>query len=467
MSVSRKRELRRNSSIIAISTLGSKAISFVLAPLYSYYLTVEQYGQMDIILTTVGLMFPFISLNIHESTFRFASEKKYDSRVILSSTLGIIMIEGILLAFVVTIIGLVSVLPNIVVICICAAWLDSIFCVLSQFSRGRGNMKTYAFSGILNSVIILILNLLLMVLMKYHLIGWIVSFLVAKVVTIIYLICRIGLKNFFSFSNIDKEFLRIAFAYSVPLVPSASMWWIMNASDRYMLSVFACASVIGIYAVANKIPAFLSVFESIFLQAWQTSAIKVADEPDRDEYYSKVFGQYMKFLTVGAVCLLAVLKHIMRIFENSYQSAWCCSSILVVGVMIHALSGNVGSIYTVAKDTKGALKTTTAGAMVNIIFNAIFIPLFGMVAAATTTVLGYLVVLILRIFDVRKYANITIDRKDLMVSLVFIIIQIFMYYMDGGLCSIIQVLIAVLSVWVYKPVLLGIIRVENDNIRQE
>ena len=40
-------ELKRNTIIIGISNLGSKAISFVLAPMYSYYLSTSQYGTIN------------------------------------------------------------------------------------------------------------------------------------------------------------------------------------------------------------------------------------------------------------------------------------------------------------------------------------------------------------------------------------------------------------------------------------
>ena len=43
------KELRRNTLTIAIANLGSKIIAFLLAPLYSYYMTTSQYGTMDLI----------------------------------------------------------------------------------------------------------------------------------------------------------------------------------------------------------------------------------------------------------------------------------------------------------------------------------------------------------------------------------------------------------------------------------
>ena len=84
-------ELKRNTIIIGISNIGSKAISFILAPLYSYYLSTSQYGTMDLITTTVGLIMPLLCLDIFEATFRFASDKKYNDKVVFSSSMSLCM----------------------------------------------------------------------------------------------------------------------------------------------------------------------------------------------------------------------------------------------------------------------------------------------------------------------------------------------------------------------------------------
>lgn len=69
------KELRRNTIIIAIANMGSKLIMFILAPLYSYYMNTAEYGTMDLISTTVGLLVPVLCLDIYEATFRFSSDK--------------------------------------------------------------------------------------------------------------------------------------------------------------------------------------------------------------------------------------------------------------------------------------------------------------------------------------------------------------------------------------------------------
>ena len=71
-------------------------------------------------------------------------------------------------------------------------------------------------------------------------------------------------RDYFRLKYYDKKYAKEFLKFCLPLMPTATMWWIMNLSDRYMLAFFLVASATGIYAVANKIPGLLSVFENIF-----------------------------------------------------------------------------------------------------------------------------------------------------------------------------------------------------------
>lgn len=115
-------------------------------------------------------------------------------------------------------------------------------------------------------------------------------------------------KTVFSFKSVCKEFYKEAARYALPLLPNTMMWWVMNASDRYMIAMYLGTTANGIYAVANKMPSLISVFENIFYQAWQTSSINALEDKSRDKFYSNVFKNYFSVLVLGVLVLLLVLK---------------------------------------------------------------------------------------------------------------------------------------------------------------
>lgn len=452
-------ELKRNTIIIAISNLGSKAISFILAPLYSYYMTTAEYGTMDLITTTVGLLFPFVCIDIFEATFRFANDQKYNEKTVLSTSLFIWGGENIIIWVSVLIFAILYKFSLIILVCIFSASLDSIYQILAQFARGRGKMKIFALSGIVNSIVLLFLNIIFMIFLSYGLNGWIISFVVAKLLAVWYLSISINIFENVKIKYIDKTFLKEAIKFCLPLMPSASMWWIMNASDRYIISFYLGVSATGIYAVANKIPVILSVFENVFYQSWQTTAINTMNTEDRDKVYSLVFLKYFQILTVGVIAILLFLKPlIIYLFAKEYHYAWISAPILLICVMFHALAGNLGTLYTVFKNTTGALKTSAIGAGVNIILNLLFIKFFGMNAAAWTTLAAYIVVLIIRWYDISKNVQLKIPIFDVSVYIFGLMCSLVLYYIDNYFTYVFKILIFVFILYRSKNIILGIIR---------
>ena len=62
----------------------------------------------------------------------------------------------------------------------------------------------------------------------------------------------------------DKNLLRQMLTYSIAFIPNTFMWWIMNASDRVMVSAMIGTAANGIYSVSYKIPGLVSVCNYYF-----------------------------------------------------------------------------------------------------------------------------------------------------------------------------------------------------------
>lgn len=452
-------ELKRNMIIIGISNLGSKAISFILAPLYSYYLSTSQYGTMDLITTTAGLIMPLLCLDIYETAFRFASDKKYDDKTVFSSSFSLSFLMSLLAIIVVGALNIFINVPAVVSFSIFSAVVDANYQVLSQFARGQNRMKVFALSGVINSVMLLASDILFLVLLRYGLTGWMIAYIIGKVVACLYVMWAAKIKSCFSFRSISKAFYKEAVKYALPLLPTTSMWWVMNASDRYIITLYMGTAANGIYAVANKMPSLLSVFENIFYQAWQTSSINALEDKNRDKFYSGVFQNYFSILALGVLGLLLILKPLtIHLFAREYESAWMCTAILVIGVMFHALGGNLGTFYTTFKKTRGALITAIIGAVTNTVLNFIFIPHFGIIAAATTTLVGYIAVLLYRWWDVKKFVRLTISPAFVVFWLALIAVQFALYYWEGLISYGIRAVIVLIALYLNKGLVLKILK---------
>lgn len=452
------KELKRNTFIIAISNIGSKAITFILAPLYSYFLSTSQYGTMDLITTTVSLIIPFVCLDIFEATFRYSNDKEYDDNKVLSSSLAV-CVPCLIIAFAFLIGSLIIAKGNIYIpYTIAYVVLGAFINIVSQYARGNKEMKVFASTGIINSFVLLITNAIFLILLKLELNGWLISYLIAQLAASVYLTARCKVYRRLSAENVDREYIKTFLRFCTPLIPTAAMWWVMNASDRYMITFFLGAGFNGIYAAANKLPTILSVFENVFYQSWQTTAISTMNDKERDRIYSNVFNKYLIILTIGVLGLLLIGKPLLtHLFAKDYYSAWIPLAPLIVSVLIHALAGNLGSLYSVFKSTNGALYSTIIGAGTNIVLNFAVIPIIGIYGAALTTLIGYIVTLIYRWFDVKKFVHLKLKKTDLLLCFGTLIIQFALYYFEGILSYCIRGLILVAMVVIYRNDILRLI----------
>jgi len=295
--------------------------------------------------------------------------------------------------------------------------------------------------------------------MKMQLTGWIVSVILAKVVACLFLTIKSGIIPLVSFANYDNTIAKEMLVFCIPLLPNAIMWWIMNMSDRYMLSWLLGTAATGLYSVANKIPNILSIFENIFYQSWQTSTISSLSDKHKEQFFSDVLNNYLSILSIGVLMVLTVARDLTFIlFSVNYRRAWVAIAPLVLGVLVHALSTNIGAIYVAVKKTKGAFFTSLLGAMVNIILNYFLIPRFGIVAAAITTLIGYLVTLMTRWFDIRKYVVLNMNLNRLLFYSVLLLIQVYLFYHPSNTSVLARILITTIAVVKERRLIIGLLR---------
>ena len=74
--------LLKNIGLLTLSNFGTKILLFLLLPLYTSILTVEEYGLYDFINTTIILLIPVLTFNISEAVIRFLLEKENNEKAI-------------------------------------------------------------------------------------------------------------------------------------------------------------------------------------------------------------------------------------------------------------------------------------------------------------------------------------------------------------------------------------------------
>ncbi len=428
--MSRTKKLFSNTLLFAISNFGSKLISFLLIPIYTSVLSTEQYGTIDVILTSVSLTLPLVTLGMSDAVLRFSMEPEADRKSIFST------------GFIVIIIGYcISILPFFYLIrylsvseftipMLILLLFNSIYQFVSQFCRGISQILHFSIAGLLQTTIFMLTNILLVLVFSKGIFGYLLSSSISYVVPIVYLFIAAKIHRYCG-GKLNKALFKEMIKYSLPLIPNTLFWWVMNSSDKFFISQMLGKSYNGIYAIANKFPSIINTISAVFFQAWQLSAIEEVNSDDKKEYYEKVFDNLSSVIFLSVAAIIAVMKPIFSIWvADEYYTAWQSSPFLLVAVMFMCFTSFWGTILIAQKRTGGILFSATVGCVINICFNFILIPRLELVGAAIATILGFLATWLCRIFEGNKSIEIKIKWYKQIASLVIIALQITAMYLS-------------------------------------
>lgn len=442
MENSRNQYLIKNTLIFTLGNLGSKLITFFLIPLYTNALTTAQYGVVDLVATVSTVAVPILTINICESVMRFALDKDADQAQI--TQIG-------------TYVFLIACVFGLLVIPICAQFNQiSSYATLTYFYvitlaasqlylcdlRGKELLLYYSVGNILHTFLIAIFNVVFLLLFKMGIEGYLLAFIISNLITALYaLIAGKGYKSF-KLRRINMRLLVNMSKYSIVLIPNSFMWWIMNSSDRIMVTSMIGIAANGIYAVSYKLPTLVSTLTSIFNQAWSYSAIREDGACDEDEYNNRIFKKLIGVVMLLGIGILTFVKPFLRIYvSDEFYSAWKYTPFLIVGYVYLTLGSFMATSYTVHKDSFGYLFSGIFGAIFNIVLNFALIPVIGVYGAAVATCASYFLVFLFRLIHTRKYIKYDIKNMEFLWGSITLGLSATVVYLDNAIGLVIQILL--------------------------
>ena len=455
--MNKKKQFAKNTIIIFFGKVCTQLISFLLLPFYTAYLTTSEYGVVDLIQTYVTLLVPIITLELEMSIFRWLIDsrgKDKDTTKLISNNFYVLLLSLSIFSVLFIIVSLFINIPFKFIIL-----LDIIVCVLSgnflQISRGLGKIMDFSISCILTGLTTVISNIILIVFCHMQAEGMIISMAIANGVCALYLFIRLKLYKMINFKLIDHKLLKGMYKYSIPLVPNGISWWIVNVSDRSIISLVLGASYNGLYAISNKFPTIISSLTGIFNLSWSESASLHINSEDRDEFFSDITNTVVRLFSTLGVGMLACMPFVFPIMINSkYENAYLYIPPLVIGTIFNVAICLYSQIYLAKKMSKQVATTTIIGAVINILINIVFIKYIGLFAASISTMISYMVMMIYRHFDLKKYVNITIDKLLIVkIVLMFILISI-SYYINHPYLNVISLIIVCMDAYFLNKQLL-------------
>ncbi len=458
MSQNKYKTLLSNTLLISLGTFGSKLLVFLMVRFYTGYLTPSDYSTADLITQTANLLFPIISLGITEGVFRFAMDKESDRKSVFTFGFFCITVGAVLFFAISPILRIVEDFKGYIWLIVVYTLAACYHALCSQYIRAIGKTGLFALQGIINTLLVIIFNILFLAVLNIGVTGYVLSVVIADSLCTVILVIKEKLWREITFKP-SKAVLTSLLKYSIPLIPTTVFWWITSVSDRYMVNEMISSTANGIYTVSYKLPTLLTLVSSIFMQAWQFSAV-TEDDGNKQEhslFYSKVWGSFQAVMFLAGSAVIAFAKPVIKLLTAAdYYEAWKYVPLLSIAMIFTAFTSFAGSVYVVTKKSVISFLTAFLGAAINVVLNFLLIPsALGVQGAALATVVSYLIVFIIRAVNSQKYIEYKLYGWHIALNTVIIFIQAAVMVFELSLWIPIQAVCLILLTVVNFKFLIG------------
>ncbi len=377
----------------------SKAVGFLMIPVYTHYLTTADYGRLELLDLTATLIAMLASMGMSAAAMRYFydSDDPRRGRVAISTAL----IGGCLFAAGGASILMVGAWPLAaallgdgalywyVILSAASLFFDSASSVAQSYMRILGRSGLLTTVSLLRLVVGLSLNILFVVVFRLGvagvLLGGLGGSLVAFAIQTVWLVRRVGL-------HFDGEVFGKLWRYGFPLVPSAFATFVVAYADRYLLRQFGTLDDVGVYALAYKF-GFLVQFLLIgpFHTVWDPRIFDVARRSDARETFARILVYWFVGLMWGALALSVGTHAIIPVISpEPYWSGRNYVWMIALGYVFNGLHVYCRLGLMVTDRTKAIGKTVGALAPLWIALYAVLIWKATALGAAVATLLSYL-----------------------------------------------------------------------------
>ncbi len=401
--MSRYSRLLSNTLVFTVGKLLSKLLMFFMIGLYTSCLSQAEFGTAELITNMANLLIPLACVGISEGIFRSAAAREGDKEAFFTNGLLVYGVGSIVFLCLSPLLGFIPRMGGSVWLIAAYVVVANLHTVVSQYLCAIGRTKLFAGQGILNTALVIGLNILFLPVLDFGITGYVSSIILADLLTTVFLILVTCLWRAVKPKSISRKTVSAMLKFCLPLVPTTIFWWITGVSDRYMVDMMCSPELNGLYTAAYKIPNLLIYAITIFDSAWKLS-VSAEDDPEAcAAFYSRVWRAYTTLAFLGGGALILCSRFLAGLlFAGDFVRAWVYIPLLTFATVFTALCTFLGSVYFASKRTVGSMLTALVGAALNIALNLLLIPPYGAMGASIATFASYFAVCLLRLVTGRR-----------------------------------------------------------------
>lgn len=423
-----------NSLIYTMNGLLIKCFSFFLLPLYTFYLTTEDYGITSLVASFISTASFIVSFSLFSAVMRFYVELKetpeklkrfYGTMVIFVTSSSFVF--GVLLStFRTKVSGLIfsgiDYYP-IIFMCLISLCFNSLYTVFDQILRSQQKaLKSTIFSSILFFIIVG-LNILFVVFFKMGAKGVILSSLIGYAICSLYFIIEMCLKRLIVFC-IDLKLLKESLKYSIPIMPHNLSTNIALLVSKVLIGGSVSLTGVGLYSVASQFGNMADTIQGYVDSAYGPWLYEKLHNKEND--YKQSIRDISKLLisVIGLFFLGIALfsqDYILLFLDESYFESWKYIPLIVIIFTIKTIYYfYVEVMFFYKKASNKLFIATFSGSLINILLSYLIIPILGIYGSILADAIAMLVRVSIIVYISKKYDNIGLRISDFIINAIIV-----------------------------------------------
>lgn len=428
-----------NSIIYTISGLMLKCFSFFLLPLYTTYLSTEDYGIQSVANSFMSTMAFVVAFSLFSAVMRFYVDLKHDEEklkrfygsvvtfVFISSiAFGILLylFRGLVVEY---IFSGIDFFP-IVLICIVTLVFNCQQQIYVNILRSQQKALKCSILSIVYFFVTLGFNILFVVVWRMGATGVLLSSLISNFVYTAYFIFDM-LRTKSITICLDRGLLKEALVYSIPIMPHNLATKLAQLISKVLIGNTGTMSSLGLFTVASQFGDIADTIQTYVNNAYRPWLF------ERLHNQSKGYKRTIRFVVRGLcaviglffVCL-ALFSHdyIVLFINKSYIDSWRYVPLVVLVYGIKTMYYfYVNILFYYKKASRILFTSTLTGSLVNILTSAVFIPLWGVYGSIVADAIAMLVRVVIVYIISKRFDDIGLKVTDFVVN--FFIVTAFIF----------------------------------------
>jgi O-antigen/teichoic acid export membrane protein len=412
------KEVGKDTLIYGFGNSIQKITGFLLIPLYTRYLTPDDYGVLSSISTFTFFASVLAGMGIFEATARYFYKAKSEDekgRLLYTSVIMQLISYGIIVVCILPFSGNLSQFlfstPQygwVIFISLLLLLLNPISSNIDIIYRYYRQPIKFQLVSILRTIITPLLVVIFVVILKKGVLGvQLGQFISLCIITVFAFFYFARSKYTPKFSLVwSKKMLR----YGFPLIWSGIAVWIYSVSDRFFLLHYSDLKSIGLYSIGNTFSQPILILNSAINMAVVVIIMNIF-ESDLDPNKLNTKTSLKKFWDTYLVVIIPLCMFI-SIFSVNILNTFTTKAYLYGALAIPFMSFNLvvkqgidftGNGMSFMENTKPLPWLIFISALVNVGLNFYFIPNFGFVGACITTILSTVCYFFLMYFFSQRY----------------------------------------------------------------